>query len=164
MTTYLPIGPAFKGPYSFQAMLDDSQYTAVITWPVVSRRPYITLYDSNNDVVVNKALVGSADHLPIQTISWAYGVAFATTAAPHGLKIGTVIQIVIDTSVQPAGFQGTFYCCITGPNTFTYLLPIAPGPMTAPGAYGCDVNLVWGYVDTSTLVYRVSSNQLEINP
>lgn len=72
--------------------------------------------------------------LALASITCASQIATATTAAPHGLTIGDVIEISI-TGATPAAYNGTFPATITGTSTFTYELATTPSAASIPGSY-----------------------------
>jgi Pectate lyase superfamily protein len=72
--------------------------------------------------------------LPIQSVSWAAGVATITTAVPHGIaKYLSVVReggstfggSIYDVSVP--GYNTYAVCTVTGPSTITYPLAANPG-------------------------------------
>src|SRR5262249_24925005 len=70
----------------------------------------------------------------LTALLWANGVVTATTAKAHNIPNGVILP-VSTANVQPAGYNGTFPCTATGPNTFTYPLVNNPGAVTQDGAY-----------------------------
>jgi len=75
-----------------------------------------------------------AGALTLSTLSWTGGTVTATTAAPHGFAIDSVIWLTI-AGVVPAGYNGAFLCTATGASTFTYPLASALGAESTPGTY-----------------------------
>lgn len=72
--------------------------------------------------------------LAITSLAWAGNVVTATTAAPHGLTNGDVLEMTI-AGATPDGYNGTYAATITGASTFTYPLALNPGAETVPGTY-----------------------------
>jgi hypothetical protein len=70
----------------------------------------------------------------ISTINWSGGTATITAGAPHGMATFDTVMLTIMGAV-PAGYNGTYLCTITGSQTFTYQLPVNPGPGSSFGAY-----------------------------
>jgi hypothetical protein len=70
----------------------------------------------------------------ISTINWAGSTATVTTGTPHGLATFDTVMITIRGAV-PSGYNGTYLCTVTGSQTFTYALPVNPGPETSAGSY-----------------------------
>lgn len=72
--------------------------------------------------------------LALTSLVWSSGAVTATTAAPHGLTIGTQFITTIAGAV-PAGYNGTYTATVTGASAFTYQQPVNPGSETTPGTY-----------------------------
>jgi hypothetical protein len=162
MTTYFPF---VSGPniFQFQPTLDNQVYSASVTWNLFRQGWYLNLVDSSGNFIVSKALVGSPSALNLQSLSWAMGVVAATVINPHGYKLGTTLQLTVS-GVNPIAYNGIWMCLITGPTTFTYPLPAYPGQSSALGAVSSDINLVWDYFQTTTLVFRDASQTFEVVP
>lgn len=163
MTTITPFTPSTTAAFQFQPVLDGETYNAIITWNVYGQRYYISVYDLNGNLIFNLPLVGSPDGLQIQTMAWAAGVVTAVVQTPHGLPIGSTTVISISGST-PDAYNGTFSVLVTSPNAFSYQLVDDPGLDTAAGTAFKNVNLAGGYFETSTLVFRNTSQQFEVNP
>lgn len=112
--------------------------------------------------------IGAVGGTPVINVStgaltWQQGIATATTAAPHGYRLGSVIRLAIDGAL-PAGYCGTYYCVVSGPSELRYSLATDPGgPSTQPGTYAPDVDLLAGYF-ASSMVYREDARQFEVRP
>lgn len=64
-------------------------------------------------------------------ISWAGGVATATTASPHGFAIG---QVILVSGLSPAGYNGTVtVTAIPATTQFAFTLTGNPGAFVTPG-------------------------------
>jgi hypothetical protein len=97
-------------------------------------------------------------------LTWRRGTVTAITAEDHGLPLGSVVRLTID-NVTPVGYNGLYYCVVSGPREFRYRLLVDPGgPATRSGNYSCDINLLSGYLTQSSLIYRDASNQFEVRP
>jgi hypothetical protein len=72
--------------------------------------------------VLSDYVVGWRSPLPVTLITSAGTVATVTTASPHGLATGAVVQAKI-TGATPSAYNGTFSATVTGPSTFTYAVP-----------------------------------------
>jgi hypothetical protein len=163
MTTYVTLVPNTTGPFIFPAVLDGQVYNVSVTWPVYSKRPYFTITGSNNSLIVTKALVGSVNRMPLSSLVWSQGAVVALTQAPHGLGIGTLVNLTIGDTV-PIGYSGDYLCTVLSPRAISYPLPAFPGLPTVAGSYGPDLNLIQGYFVNSTMVFRTAMNQFEISP
>jgi hypothetical protein len=162
MTTFFNFTPAVTSAFQFQPTLDGQVYTATIVWSLFGQRYYLKLTDLSGNLIVYEALAGSDTGVNISTLTWSQGQVTLTTAAPHGYDIGSVIDLTVS-GCAPDGYNGTFLCQITGPNTLTYALAANPGVATGFGALTYDISLVSGYF-TSTLVFRQPNMQFEVSP
>lgn len=163
MTTLVDFQPSSQSAFQFQATLDGLVYTIIVTWNLFGQRYYINVYDVANNLIVCKAIVGSPVGVKLQGISWETGFATGLTIEPHGFKVGSTINLTID-GVTPAGYNGTFECFITSPQSFTY--PLADDPVDVASVLGSvsyNVDLLGGYFE-STLVYRQANAQFEVSP
>ena len=161
MTTF-PFTPSNQSAPTFQPTLDENVCTVVVTWNLFGQRYYVNCYGQDANLVFTVPLIESPPSLTIQTIDWdgeALQVA-VTTAGPHGFSIGQAINLTIS-FVDPSGYDGTFFCNITGPNSFTYPLNLDPGAAISVGAVSYLISMSAGYF-ASTLVFR--SGQFEVTP
>ncbi len=166
MTTYTPFLPTATTPFQFTPTLDGAQYTLVITWGLAGQRWYVNLYDQNGGLIFYLPLIGSGSPAPTASFTWdgVRQIATATLVNPHGFMIGSIVEQTV-TGVAPAGYNGTFDMIVSGPSTLTYTLTTDPGgPATVQGTIGRDINIAGGYFQTSTLVFRDSTQQFEVNP
>lgn len=163
MTTYTNFAPTPQAPFQFQAVLDGAPYTIIVTWLAFGQRWYVNCYDQNNNLIFCLPLIGSADGLPLSALSWASGLVTATTGAPHGFRIGSAVQLTL-TGTSPDGFNGSFLCSVLNTTQFSYLVANDPGPIATLGAASYNVNLAAGYFQTSTLVFRTSTQNFEVTP
>ena len=167
MTTYTPFLPTATVPFQFAPTLDGAQYTLVVTWGLAGQRWYVNLYDQNGVLVFYLPLIGSVSPAPTASLTYdgVSQLATVTTVSPHGLMIGSIVDMTIS-GVSPAGYNGVFTMeVVSGPSTLTYTLPTDPGgPATVQGSIGRDINIAAGYFQTSTLVFRDATQQFEVNP
>jgi hypothetical protein len=77
MTTYVNFAPSILSPFTFQATLDGNVYTAVITWNWFGQRYYINVLDSNNNLIVSEAMVGSPNDYPINLVQGYFNSVLA---------------------------------------------------------------------------------------
>jgi hypothetical protein len=168
VTTVINFAPSAVQPFQFSATLDGQQYNVVCPWNIF-RGPnnstqgfYIAVYDLSGNLIVSRALSGSAIGINLQSLAWNNGTVTATTVTPHGYKVGKSIPLAIS-GASPDGFNGLYQCYITGPSTFTFALATNPGAATAFGSASFDVDLTGGYFVTSRLVYRTPNRQFEIS-
>lgn len=106
------------------------------------------------DVVIN---------IQAYALEWIRGVVIARSEDPHKFPLGSVVELTIANAV-PTGYNGKYFCVISGPDEFRFGLPTNPGgPSTVSGTYSQDISLTKGYFD-STLIYRKYSQRFEISP
>lgn len=163
MTTFTNFVPSLVAPFQFSATLDGAQYNVIVTWSLFGKRFYINVYALDGTLVVSEAMVGSPTGISLAALSWANGVVTATTAVPHGYKIGRIVSLTIS-GTTPAAYGGLFECLITGTSMFTYPLATNPGAAVALGTVSYDVNLIGGFFQISSLVFRQQSQQFEVSP
>lgn len=98
----------------------------------------------------------------MQSASWSSGTVTVTTATAHGYKLGETVALTI-AGMLPDAYDGLHPCLITGPTTFTYPLAGDPGAFTQLGNASYNISLTAGYF-ASTMVFRQSSQTIEVNP
>lgn len=162
MTTYTNFVPSTVAPFEFQPVLDGQTYRVVVTWLLFGARFYINVFALDGTLVVSRALVGSPSGIALQALSWAGGLVTATASAPHGYRIGSIVELTIS-GAAPDAYNGQVQAYIVSPVAFTYPLASDPGMASVFGAASYNLNLVGGYF-SSTLVYRAATQQFEVNP
>ena len=162
MTTYFPFTPSSRAAPQFRPTLDGTVYTVVVTWNVFGQRYYVNCYSQDGGRVFTLPLIESSEGIAIQTLSWdpTSHTVQATALAPHGLKLGSVVNLVI-TGCNPTSYNGSYACAVTSPTTFTYPMQFDPGLLMSAGAANYLVSMTAGYF-SSTLVYR--ARQFEVSP
>lgn len=141
---------AVNGTFTIDSYTDPSNFGSRLTAPAGSIGVITTTSASIN--------------LSVSALTWSRGTVIAKTENPLLYPLGAVVRFVID-GAEPAGYNGVFYCTISQPQEFRYSLSTDPGgPSTKSGTFSPDVNLIEGYFDISSLVYRESSRQFEVRP
>lgn len=163
MTTFFDFQPSPQQLPSFTVTLDGAQYVLTMPWNLFGQRYYVNCSDLEGNLIFLLPLIGSPDGLIAQSIAWDNGEAIVTTTEPHGYRVGTTINLTLR-QAAPDAYNGSFDFLVEGPDTLSYPLASNPGVNTSPGILYNDINLAAGYFETSTLVYRTSSSQLEVNP
>jgi hypothetical protein len=149
--------------FQFDLTLDQLSYTASLTWNVFGRRLYFNLLALDGTLVVSRSLIGSPDAIAIQSLVWANGRATAVLVAQHGFpKLATVPLTVF--GCTPIAFNGQVQALVQDPFTLSWPLSANPGGVSQLGKMSSDIDLVDGYFQTSSVVYRTSSGTFEINP
>jgi len=153
MTTFVGFVPTTIQPFSFQPTLDGQVYLAVVRWGLWGQRWYVFLYANSGPRVFTLPLIESVDPvtrtltttrgLYTAQVNSAAGLLPAMAVAGANLAAGTAIAAVRGTTVrlsQPAALTGVDQSAVCN----------------------LDFNLLAGYGFSSTLVYRLSSQQFEI--
>ncbi len=167
--TIFPFTPSSSSPFQFQPTLDGQPYNATVPWSLFGGRYYLNLVALNGTQIWYGAISSSPTGTALQALSWSNGRALATSIGRHGYKPATTIELAIN-GCTPDSYNGLFPCLITGPTSFSYALAVDPGPASVLGSASYSVNLLGGIPNqnggffSSTLVFRVPSNQFEINP
>lgn len=163
MTTITQFVPTATAPFQFQAILDGAAFNVVITWGLFRQDWYINVFDLSQNLVVSRALVGSPVGVTIASITWAFGFVTMKTAAPHGYLTGATINTFIS-GCTPDALNGQVQAYVIDNTTLTFPLTTDPGTVTALGQTFYSINLVAGYFETSSLVYRQDLSQFEVSP
>lgn len=155
MTTYFQFQPITTAPFSFQPTLDGQPYQATVAWNVYGQRWYLNIYSLSGPLVISEALVGSTDAVSF-SLTTTEGTYLATIGGTAGVMPGQAVNSVN----VPAG---TTLAVLAG--DYVRLSQPALVTGTDPNAwYSFDINLVAPFFMTSTLVFRASSQQFEVNP
>ena len=163
MTTLTPFTPSPRQPFSFGATFDGDAYNVTLLWLLFGARWYVQVTAADGTLVVFEGRAGSPPAQELASLTWSGGKAIGTTSNPHGFQVGNTVTLTID-GVSPSAYNGTFPCLITGPTMFSYPLSSNPGQVTSIGTVAYNVNLVGGYFTSSSLVWRPSTNNFEVNP
>lgn len=163
MTTVVDFQPSSTAtpPFQFQATLDGAQYNVTCTWNVFGQRWYVNVYDLSGNLIVARSMVGSGAKIQ-GVLTWANWTATAALQSPHNVPIGSVANI--DVSGTGLSYDGSWRALAVDAQTLTFTLQTDPGQYGVTGNVSQDVNLVGGYFQTSTLVYRSGTQQIEVTP
>ncbi len=163
MTTYFPFAPSRRNVPQFAPTLDGQQYSCTCSWNLFGQRYYLTCFDQTGTLVFSKPVVDTPAAAPINSLAWngLSNKVTATTQAPHGYKIGSLVELTI-TGCAPDAYNGVFMCVITGVSAFTYAMVANPGANVVAGAYSQIIDIAAGYFQTSTIVYR--NQTFEVSP
>lgn len=162
MTTFIDFVPPTNTPFEFSPTLDGAQYNATVTWNLFGRRWYVNVYDLGGLLIFSVPMIGSQTGITIANGSWANGRVTITTTMPHEYTVGQIVEFTV-AECLPDAYNGKQKCEIASANSYIYDLAANPGTFTALGTTHYNINIAGGYF-ASTLVYRVSSNQIEVSP
>jgi hypothetical protein len=164
MTTITNFTPTPAGPFQFSLTLDGANYIATVKWNVSGQRYYITVAALDGTPIFTLPVIGSPSDIQLQSLSWADGLVTAVTELPHNFPLYQLVDVTMRNN-QPDAYNGTpVEATIISANSFTYPLATDPGPPTALGTAGYDVNMALGYFTQSTLVYISSDQQFKVTP
>jgi hypothetical protein len=166
MTTYLDFTPSSTSVFTFNPVLDGTAYNAQVRWNVFRQGWYLQLADTNNNLVLNQPLIGSPDPFDVSSAVWNIltQTVEVTLAEVHSFSLGQVVKMTM-AGFTPVAYNGKFTLYVDSPTSLYYSQTTDPGgPSTYQGSLYNDINLVAGYFNTSTLVFRASTNQFEVNP
>lgn len=165
MTTYIPFSYPPNSAFTTQITLDGNLYSLVVNWGLFGQRSYVNLFDQSGNRIFTTALIGSPDPVAISSLSWDDTTQLVTvvTAAAHGVPIATLSALTIS-GATPTTYNGLWLMTSQNATTLTFPLATDPGVATLDGAVGVNINLVAGYGFSSTLVFRESSQNFEVNP
>lgn len=140
---------AVNGTFYVDQWTDPSNFSALLTAPPDA------IGTITGDIVINT---------DAHSLVWSRGTVIATTQEEHGYPLGSVVKLTIANAV-PIGYNGTYFCAVSGPKQFKYALVTDPGaPSRQAGTYSPDINLVDGYFYRSSLVYREAAQWFEVTP
>jgi hypothetical protein len=160
--TFIDFVPSQIQAPQYNVTLDDNTYTMIVTWSLFAQRYYITLVSLSGAVILTEALVGSPIGIEITGIAWANGKVVVTTDSPHGLSIGSAVNLTI-TGAAPDALNGVVQALVIDRITFSYPLAADPGAASVLGSVEKNINLVGGFFE-STLIYRAANAQFEVSP
>jgi hypothetical protein len=158
-----PFSPSALQNVTFQPVLGQATYSAVVTWNVFGQRWYLNLSDSNGNLVISTAVVSSQDPQGIASISWLNNLVTVTTVNPHWLPVGSKVLVYLSGNT-PTGYNGLYTVTITGPSSFTFTLATNPGASVVQGSFGGVVDLSAGLVPGSMLLYYAATQQFATTP
>jgi len=163
VTTYVDFQPSSTAtpPFQFQATLDSVQYNVTTTWNIFGQRWYVNVYDLSGNRILTRPMVGSGAKIQ-GVLTWANWTATASLQAPHNVPVGSVANV--DVSGTGLSYDGAWRALAVDAATLTFSLQVDPGRYGVTGNVSQDVNLVGGYFQTSTLVFRTGTAQLEVTP
>jgi hypothetical protein len=158
MTTYVPFSPTIDQPFQFNATLDGSPYTVVVTvnfFRLPAPAYYVNLYDASGNLIFAMPLIASPSWqaVPLTTQQGNY---IAQLAAPNPyVGPGSVIVSVNATAGTTAGYTAGASLAMSSPAIVT--------GTDGSAQFSNDIDLLAGYgFVTSTLVYRATTVNFEV--
>lgn len=163
MTTIIPVQFSQLQVPQFQVTLDGASYNLSMPYNLYGQRYYVNCSDLQGNLIFSLPLVGSPPGMVIQTLSWDQGKVTLQTSAPHNYRPGSLLEFTLS-GAAPDEYNGTYDMVALDRSTLRYSLAQDPGVSNAQGTLFNDLNLAAGYFETSSLVWRPSSSQLEVTP
>jgi hypothetical protein len=174
MTTVIPFIPSNVITPEFRCTLDGQRCKVTITWNIAALRYYINVYLEDGTWIITVPLTSSPPARNIQTISFdpflnmvkvqlVDPMLWPVPLAKGGIgtKPGTIVEYTL-MGFQPNDYNGKRRCLQINETTFTFNLDYYPPPVLVTGTVHRLINLIATVFNTSTLVYRNAS--FEINP
>lgn len=162
MTTYVPFRPSNVRAPRLTVRLDYQDTTIVVTWNVASQRYFINLYTLDGVWISTVPLVETSGGQRVLSMTYdpAQGVLIGQMETPMYRSPGQVVNYTLE-GFSPSSVNGLKQCLTLVDQRFTF--PSAdPGVITVMGHASRYNNLVEGYFQYSTLIFR--NGQFETNP
>ena len=86
-TTYVQFVPSPQSPFQFQATLDSSTYTVIVTWNLFGQRYYINLYALDGTWIVALPLIGSPPDYDISLTAGYFDTTLVYRAATGNFEV-----------------------------------------------------------------------------
>ena len=159
--------PNLSPPFSFYITLDGKLYNLTVTWSIGGQRWYLNCYDSSQNHIFSLPKVGSPSGMQFESLeSDDEGNVTAVSSNPHGLDVGSVVQLQVYGCV-PVAFNGSFPCSVLDGETFTWEIPNTttnPGTVSTLGWFKQMLNLLGGYFDMNSMEYWTDGQAFVIYP
>jgi len=161
MTSYFPFQSSRSSAPLFMPTLDGQVYQCIVTWNIFGQRYYVNCYDGSGVRVFTVPMLETSAGHNIQMMSWDVEKRQVTAicAKPHGLRIGSVVDLTIVGCV-PATYNGAYACTVLDVASFSYQLTYDPGTSVAPGSADYLISMTAGYFNT-TMIFR--NGQFEVS-
>jgi hypothetical protein len=163
MTTYVQFKASNIVAPQYHITLDNDTYLLVVTWNLSSQRFYINIYATGGVWICTVPLIETEIGNNITSMNYddLQRVMVVTIDSDLHRPPGQIVRFTIE-NCQPNSVNGTYYCLMLNSNTFTFPLPIDPGKISILGSATRLSNMIEGFFQTSSLVYR--SSMFEIRP
>lgn len=163
--TYFSFQPDLQSavPWTAQITLDGQPYVLQASWAIWGQRWYFSLTSAAGSLVVYEPIIESTD-VSVGSLTTTYQARIATLANLSG----PLYQNWLASSVNLP--SGTYIVSPIIPNlgaagtaTIHLSQPASATGTDSAAMFSYDINLIAGYGFTSSLVYRSSSAQFEVN-
>jgi hypothetical protein len=164
MTTYIKFIPSNSVAPRFTTTFDEDSYTIIVTWNVASQRYFINVYSIVGNWICTVPMIETEIGNKITDISYDKynNVLVVTINGNLWRPPGMIVKFDIENCV-PDDINGSYDCLMLNSNTFTIPAPVATrGQVTILGSATRFMNLVAGYFQSSSLIYR--NRMFEVRP
>jgi len=162
MITFFRFVPSNRQAPVISPVFDGNVYNIKIVWNLSAQRYYVECRAVNSDLIYSVPVVASINPVEIENLIWdqLHQRVVLTTAEPHGLRIGKVINITVLNCI-PVMYNGAGLGYPISETEIVYPMLSNPGTATTFGALDIHINMNKGYF-SSTLVNRNSN--FEVSP
>jgi hypothetical protein len=162
MTTYVPFHPSNMSAPRLTVQLDYQATTVIVTWNVASQRYFLNLYTLDGVWICTVPLIETSQGKAVlgMTYDSNQGVLIGTMDTPTYRPPGQVVNYTLE-GFSPPSINGYRECLTLVDQRFSFPSP-DPGVITVMGHASRYHNMVAGYFQYSTLIYR--QGQFETNP
>ena len=87
MTTVVSFAPSPQAPFQFEAVLDGTTYTVIVTWNVSGQRYYINVYALDQTWIFTLPLIGSPQDYDISMTAGYFASALVYRAANQQFEV-----------------------------------------------------------------------------
>jgi hypothetical protein len=142
--------------------LDYQDITMMVTWNVAAQRYFINLYTLDGVWVCTVPLVETSNGQQVLAMTYDpdQGVLIGKMTAPMRRPPGQIVDYMLE-NFSPVSINGPQQCLTLADQRFSFAAP-DPGVISVMGHASRYQNMVKGYFQYSTLIYR--SGQFETNP
>lgn len=162
MTTYLPFRASNTNAPRLTVTLDYQDITMIVTWNVASQRYFINLYTLDGVWVCTVPLVETSRGQRVLEMVYDpfQGVLIGKMEAPMYRTPGQIVDYTLE-DFSPTQINGLKQCLTLVDQRFAF--PATdPGVINVMGHASRYMNMIQGYFQYSTLIYR--NGQFETNP
>jgi hypothetical protein len=162
MPNYLRLPHRPSQAPKFTMTLNGEFHTLTVTWNVSAQRYYFNLYDSFGTWVVTAPLIPTAPGVRVSSLVYSPKLRsmVAKLVEPHWRPLGQIVDYTLE-GVDPAWLNAKHRSETTGADEFVFYLSRAavpvdvdPGQIALAGTAHRYVNLVEGYIENATLIFR----------
>jgi hypothetical protein len=162
MTTYIPFVPSNVNAPRIALQLDWQDITMIPTWNVAAQRYFINLFTVDGVWICTVPMIETAPGQRVLAMTYddAQGVLVGRMENPMWRSTGQIVDYTLE-DFTPTAINGMQQCLTLADQRFSFAAP-NPGVISVMGYASRYENMVAGYFQYSTLIYR--NKQFETNP